>query len=100
MRTQQLVVYRIDHSMVLQERVLQKRHVGGTLAELLLQPEKYIFVMFQSLNCSFCLMTLRVKMSGGYFKVSFSRVRESKSTLKIGEKLEKPITTDSLPNNF
>ena len=55
MRTQQLVVYRIDHSMVLQERVLQKRHVGGTLAELLLQPEKYIFVMFQSLKCCFAL---------------------------------------------
>jgi hypothetical protein len=53
MRTQQLVVYRIDHSMVLQERVLQKRHVRGTLAELLLQPEKDLFVMFQSLNCSF-----------------------------------------------
>jgi len=45
-------------------------------------------------------MTLRVKMSGGYFKVSFSRVRESKSTLKIGEKLEKQISTASLPNNL
>jgi hypothetical protein len=29
--------------MVLQEWVLQKRHVRGTLAELLLQPEKYLF---------------------------------------------------------